>query len=144
MTDELTVVYVDDRASWRSLVREAFAELDREVRVEAFGDVPAAVEFLADAGGQSASERLVLLVDLYLGDRSGLELLDALRDRGDLPSPPAIVFSTSDDERDVAAAYAHGANGYVEKPSDFDRLVEFVRCLTEYVRFPRTSVPIAA
>jgi DNA-binding NarL/FixJ family response regulator len=45
---------------------------------------------------------------------------------------PVIVFTTSDDPRDLAPCYANGANGYVVKPGTFDDLVRFVDDLCRY------------
>ncbi len=67
----------------------------------------------------------VVLVDISLGGRNGLELIEDLKKRH--PSLPTLVLSIH-----WAAIYAHraldmGASGYVEKGEDPDVLVEAIR-----------------
>jgi two-component system CitB family response regulator len=62
----------------------------------------------------------LVLLDLYLPDASGLEILRRLRA---LPDPPdVIVLSAARDMQSVRAAMQGGALHYLIKPFDFDDL----------------------
>lgn len=74
--------------------------------------------------------RLVIL-DLNLDLGSGLEVLRALRADPRTARLPVVIHSSSSEERDVAEAYACGANGYLRKPGDFERLCASMRALHE-------------
>ncbi|MGC4075483.1 MAG: ATP-binding protein [Rubrivivax sp.] len=85
----------------------------------------------------SAAEALVLareappdllLLDLFLPDRPGLELLRELRDSEGV-SPPCIVVSASAMPADVEAARDAGIDLYLTKPLDVDRLLHAVDTL---------------
>lgn len=66
----------------------------------------------------------LVLLDLNLGARSGLELLQELRRRGEVV--PVLVLTMSEQPRDVARAMRLGANGYVLKGADSSELLASV------------------
>ena len=74
----------------------------------------------------------LVLLDLRLPEVSGLEVLRWMRDQPELAKMPVLVFSSSDQDADVDAAYRLGANGYIVKPSAPAELVEIVRRVKKY------------
>jgi CheY-like chemotaxis protein len=85
-----------------------------------------------DQPGYSPSLPSLILLDLQLHGQNGYDFLRRLRSDVRLAHFPVIVFTTSDDPRDLAPCYANGANGYVVKPSTFDDLVRFVDDVCRY------------
>jgi two-component system response regulator len=85
----------------------------------------------ASTGDRSGLPSLILL-DLKLGRRNGCDFLIRLRADARLATIPVVVFTTSDDQTDLAHCYANGANGYVVKPGTFDKLVQ---CIGDIVRY---------
>ena len=71
----------------------------------------------------------LLLLDLKMPGKTGFDLLEWLRAQPDLGlrQLPAIVFTSSMHEEDLARAFALGADAYVVKPSDFDDMRQLVR-----------------
>ena len=82
----------------------------------------------------------LILLDLNMPNVNGTEFLERLRDEPELNSIPVVILTTSDDERDIAASYALGANAYLVKPSAFDDLVSVAQIVKahwlETVRLP--------
>jgi len=74
----------------------------------------------------------IIFTDIKMPRVNGLEFLRWLRTESPLPHVPAVVLSASDLESDVRAAYQLGANGYVRKPTSFDRLQRVILLLVEY------------
>jgi response regulator of citrate/malate metabolism len=71
----------------------------------------------------------LVLLDLYLPDASGLDLLRRLRS---LAAPPnVIVISAARDVRSVRAAMRHGILQFLLKPLDLDSLRERLRCYVQ-------------
>ena len=79
----------------------------------------------------AASPSLILL-DLKLGRRNGCDFLIRLRADPRFGAIPVVVFTTSDDQTDLAHCYANGANGYVMKPGTYDKLVHCIGDICRY------------
>ena len=75
-----------------------------------------------------ASERFdAVLLDLGLPQRSGLEVLQALRARGD--TTPVIVLTARDALADKVRGLDAGADDYLVKPFELDELLARLRAL---------------
>jgi two-component system, OmpR family, response regulator QseB len=98
--------------------------LDRALRQEGY-----AVDGVGD--GRSADEALrtstfdLVLLDLGLPERDGLEVLRALRGRGD--STPVIILTARDDVQNRIAGLDSGADDYIVKPFDLDEVAARMR-----------------
>jgi two-component system, chemotaxis family, chemotaxis protein CheY len=82
--------------------------------------------------GIEALERLMvtpvdmLIVDVNMPQMDGLTFLGLLRQKDPpISSIPALITSTESGAKDFEAARAAGANYYLVKPIEPDRLVEF-------------------
>jgi DNA-binding NarL/FixJ family response regulator len=78
----------------------------------------------------------VLLLDLSLPGRSGLDLLSSLRARG----PRVVVVTGHSDESYVARALDQGALGYVLKRDPADDLIAAVRAAAAGAQFLSRSI----
>src|SRR5262252_4769145 len=67
----------------------------------------------------------VLITDIRMPGRSGLELLNEIR--GSQPELPVIVMTAHSDLDSAVAAYQGGAFEYLPKPFDIDQAVDLVR-----------------
>lgn len=132
MVQRLDVVYVEDDPRSIHLVEEAFAEAAVDADVRGVPDGATALALLAEGDDTGAPRPDLVLLDLDLGGSSGLDVLAEMRATPDLRSPPVVVFTSSDDEADVASAYDRGANAFVQKPCDFEELVAFVHAASDF------------
>ena len=81
-----------------------------------------------EAGLALESKRYeVLLLDLGLPDRSGLEVLNELRKRGDTIA--AIILTARDAVADRITGLDSGADDYLVKPFDLDELSARIRAV---------------
>jgi len=71
------------------------------------------------------SQPSAVLSDIRMPGVSGLELLQALRER--LPKVPVIVMTAYSDLDSAAAAFQGGAFEYLPKPFDVDQALDLVR-----------------
>jgi two-component system OmpR family response regulator len=108
----MRILLVEDEPSLGAAVREHLADpghgVDWAQRLEEADDCLATVEY-----------GLVLL-DLRLPDGDGLDLLKALRRRGN--TCPVIILTARDQIRDRIAGLNAGADDYMVKPFDLDEL----------------------
>lgn len=74
----------------------------------------------------------LILLDLNMPGIDGRKTLELIKSDTQLKSIPIVILTTSDDERDVEACYRLGANTYIQKPVDFDGLIEAMKRLKGY------------
>lgn len=67
----------------------------------------------------------LLVLDMALGGRSGIDLLGNLR--AEFPSVPVLILSMHDEEQYALPSLRAGAAGYIQKDSSPENLVEAMR-----------------
>jgi two-component system response regulator len=74
----------------------------------------------------------LILLDLQLPKLDGLAALRKLRGNDATRDIPIVVFSAKYTQADVLMSYRAGANSFVVKPDDYERLTEFFRERLDY------------
>ena len=74
----------------------------------------------------------LILLDWNLPKVSGSEVLRRVKEHKKLRRIPILVFSSSDAADDVHSAYEGYANGYINKPSDVDKLAMVVEGIEQF------------
>jgi len=110
------ILVVDDEPSIRTLLKSTLAR-------SGYAVVEAGTAKEAATAAQIDKPDLVLL-DLGLPDRDGLEMIAALRGQ---QCVPVIVVSAREDSEQKVAALDLGADDYVTKPFDTEELLARVR-----------------
>lgn len=100
------ILVVDDDQDIRDLVaiKLQSAGLEVETRSDGSQALEAAIE----------DEWAVIVLDVMMPGMSGIEVLRAIRDRGD--RTPVILLTARGQEKDIEAGVAAGADDYVTKP----------------------------
>jgi len=111
MSDEITVMVVDDHPIWREGVARDLGERGMTV-VATAPDAAAAVRIALAARPQ------VVLMDLNLGATSGVDAIEGILAK--LPDTRVLVLSASGEQPDVLAAVKAGATGYLVKSAGAD------------------------
>jgi two-component system response regulator len=121
------VLLVEDDPGDALLTREAFAHYHLDVQLHVVGDGEEATRFLRRAGDFAGAPRPALvLLDLNLPRRSGLEVLADLKADPDLQTIPVVVLTTSQAEQDIQRSYQLHTNAYVVKPIDADQFSQAI------------------
>jgi CheY-like chemotaxis protein len=130
------ILLVEDDENDVMLLQRAFrrAAIINPLQVVRHGDD--AVAYL-EGMGEFADRMLyplpvLMLLDLKLPRRTGLEVLQWVKERAGLKKIPIIVLTSSKNDDDVNRAYELGANSYVVKPVSFETLLELVKSLELY------------
>jgi CheY-like chemotaxis protein len=74
----------------------------------------------------------LILLDLNMPGIDGRKVLAAVKQDAALKRIPVIILTTSSDERDVTQCYDLGASTYIQKPVDFDGLIQAVGRIKDY------------
>jgi len=131
--DAVDVLLVEDDAGDVLLTREAFEHFRAHDTLHVVGDGEQAIQFLHRTGDYTDVPRPgLILLDLNLPRRTGLEVLADLKSDDDLHSIPVVVLTTSQAEEDIARSYSLHANAYVTKPVDYHRFAEAVRQINDF------------
>lgn len=119
------VVVADDDEMARDLVVRYFAKLKLANRVVHACDGEHAVRVLSDEGLRPA----LVLLDLEMPGRSGLDVLRWVRGEHRLAEVPVVMLTASAELDEVDEAYALGISSYLVKPVGFAALQDVVRQL---------------
>lgn len=118
-TNTIRVFLIDDHPVLRDSLARA---LDAEPGMSVVGQAGTATEALGDI---PASEPDVVLVDLNIPDRDGIELLGSLHAM--YSELRLLVLSGYDDEYRVAEALRAGAQGYLVKTAEVAEVIDAIR-----------------
>ena len=89
---------------------------------------------------QSAPRPGLILLDLNLPGTDGREVLRKIKQDEILKVIPVVVFTTSNNPKDIEACYRQDVNSYIVKPMDFNRLKHSIQILIDYW-FDTTILP---
>jgi CheY-like chemotaxis protein len=131
-----TVLLVEDSQNDILLIERAVRQASLAATLSVVRDGDAAVEYLSGAGPYADRQRhplpILVLLDLKLPRRSGLEVLEWQRQQPGLRRLPVAVLTSSNQMADVNRAYDLGANSYLVKPVAPDAMLDLVKLLGLY------------
>ena len=123
------LLIVEDDAGHRRLIEKNLLRSGAAAIIRSFHDGQAILDYLEYSRfGDPAplTSALFLILDLRLPKLDGLEVLKRIKTNPELSSIPVSILSTSEDQREIDACYAHGCNFYFVKPFEYDRFCEVV------------------
>ncbi|MBI1176337.1 response regulator [bacterium] len=131
--EPLEILLVEDSPTDALLMQEALASSTLFGNFHHVENGEDAMAFLRhhDRFADAPRPGLVLL-DLNLPRKSGLEVLHDIKEDDDLKTIPVVVLTTSRDEADVKGSYGMHANCYVCKPVEFRKLDEVVQGIEHF------------
>lgn len=129
MTD--TILLVEDNIDDRELTVRALRRNSVTADIVTVSDGESALEYLLgkdESTGESLPPlpRLVLL-DLKLPRLSGIDVLRRLRAHERTLFLPVVIFTASEDEKDMLDGYRFGVTRYAKKPVSYTEFLEVVR-----------------
>lgn len=118
------------------LIQRAFQRNHVANPVQVVRDGDEALAYLSGQAPFADRERhplpVLMLMDLKMPRKSGLEVLEWVRQQPGLKRLPIIVLTSSNQSPDINRAYELGANSYLVKPAGFDSLLDLVKNLDMY------------
>lgn len=115
------IILADDDESDRLIFIEAFSELKIKSEVIALHDGKQLMEYLAQS---KVNLPAIIFLDLNMPRKNGIECLMEIRANKKFKDLPIAIYSTSASKNDIEDTFNHGANVYIKKPSDFNKLKE--------------------
>ncbi|WP_219904195.1 response regulator [Stenomitos frigidus] len=81
---------------------------------------------------ESAPRPGLIVLDLNLPGTDGREVLRRIKQDDSLKTIPVVVFTTSNNPKDVEDCYQYGVNSYIVKPINFAQLKRDIQILIDY------------
>ena len=129
----ISVLLVDDDPGDVLLVREAFEDHKVGNLLSVVSDGVEAMEYVRGQGSYSQAVRPdLILLDLNLPRKSGIEVLEEIKSDPALSTIPVVVLTTSEAEEDIVRAYKLHANAYITKPVDFEQFTKIVHQIDDF------------
>lgn len=128
-----TILLVEDNPDDALFARRAFSRVCPEAHLTLARDGEAAVNYLSGRG--EFEDRTLhplpalILMDLKLPRKSGLEVLEWMRHTPALDDIPVIIFSSSNHPRDVERANELGVMAYHVKPISHQDYLETAKSI---------------
>jgi CheY-like chemotaxis protein len=129
--NKVDIFLVEDNEDFSFLIEKAIDHIDKDLSIKIVDNGLSALEVLKHLNQEGIRPRIILL-DLNLPGLSGLDLLAEIKMIEFLKQVPVILFTTSDNPKDVRAATEHGANAYVTKPHGYIALIDCLRSLFNF------------
>jgi CheY-like chemotaxis protein len=126
------ILLAEDNPNDVELTLEALASHNLANRVTVARDGVEALEYLRGEGafaGRPQGLPAVVLLDIKMPRKDGLEVLREIRGDPVLSRLPVVILTSSREEQDIITSYDLGVNAYVVKPVDFQSFIAAVEHL---------------
>ena len=136
MIDNVDIILVEDNPDDAELVIRALRKSGIQNPLVHLKDGEQALNFLFCKGPYEDHHlppcpRLILL-DIKMPKVDGLEVLRRVKSDQRLRLIPVVLLTSSKEDKDINESYELGANSFVVKPVEFDRLIKTVQGLGLY------------
>lgn len=115
------ILLIDDDQDDCMVFEMAVGQISETIQTTFVNDaediLPALIESMPD----------IIFLDINMPKKSGLEFLNELRTQPHLKKIPVVMYSSSNEFRDITAAYGFGANLYFQKTASLSELVLSLR-----------------
>lgn len=127
------ILLVESNPTDIELTRMALEDRQLPYRLEVVKDGVQALNCLHRVGQYNNAARPDLIImDLRLPIKSGLEVLTEIKGDADLRQIPVVILSSSMAPGDIQKCYSLHANCYVIKPVDLDEYIGIVRKIEDF------------
>jgi CheY-like chemotaxis protein len=132
-TVPIQVLLVEDNIGDVRLTQEALRDAKVRNNLHVVSDGVEAMAFLRREGRYAGVPRPdLVLLDLNLPKKGGLEVLDEIKTDPDLQHIPVVILTTSQAEQDIVQSYRRRANAYVTKPVDLEQFLKVVGSIEQF------------
>jgi DNA-binding response OmpR family regulator len=137
MDEDRPILLIEDDPAAAELLRLAFRKAGLQTPLRVLSDGDEAIAYLSSAPPFENAEQnpppCLLLLDVKLPRRSGLEVLTWLRSRFSTRELPVVMLTSSVASNDIDEALRLGIRAYCVKPADFNDLKKLAHMIRRRV-----------
>ena len=127
------ILLVEDNLADVNMLRETFRESKIANNLHVVNDGELAMDFLYNRGKFATAPRPdLILLDIGLPRKNGLEVLGEIKSDPKLRSIPVIILTTSKAENDIFKSYDLHANSFITKPVHLSEFFEVVKSIEDF------------
>lgn len=127
------ILLVEDNEGDIVLTLEAFEDSKITCDISVVKDGQEALDFLFQKGKHwDVARPDLILLDVYLPELDGLEVLKAIKEDEELKFIPVIMLTTTSDPAIVESAYECYCNSFIEKPIDMDAFIKKIQQISNF------------
>ncbi|HSX84945.1 MAG TPA: response regulator [Cellvibrio sp.] len=130
------ILLAEDNPDDQELALRAFGKSNLSNEIILVKDGVEALDYLFGTGKYAGDELPVLpavvLLDLKMPRKDGLEVLQEIRINERTRFLPVVLLTSSKEEQDIVKGYRLGVNSYVRKPVDFNEFLKAIQQLGLY------------
>jgi two-component system response regulator len=116
MENKLNVLLIDDNPEDVRFARETLEESGQLGHLDVIADGEEAMEYLDNLSAEGMPD--VILLDLYLPKKSGLEIMRVIKNDPKFKSTPIVLVTASTADEDFIRQFGLPAAACVQKPFD--------------------------
>ncbi|HEX8270595.1 MAG TPA: response regulator [Flavobacterium sp.] len=118
------IILADDDADDRFLFKAALEEMNVESNLTLLKDGKELMDYLKNPENELPH---ILFLDLNMPCRTGNNCLEEIKSDPRLYAITVAIYSTSNSEQDIEETLTGGANIYIHKPNDFEKLKQIIK-----------------
>jgi CheY-like chemotaxis protein len=150
MTTDTVILVAEDDLGHFALIKKNLWRSCVYSDILHFKDGQEILDFLFSKNGQAKSETqpsfspntsYILLLDIRMPKVDGVEVLEKIKREEELRKIPVIMLTTTDDPLEVDRCYALGANLYISKPTDYNKFMDTIERLGNFLSLLSVKVP---
>jgi two-component system, chemotaxis family, response regulator Rcp1 len=123
----IIILFVEDNPGDVRLIQEILGEARVNYTLAVAEDGEVALDMLKKTGKYARATRPdLILLDLNLPKKRGLEVLREIKQDPQLKDIPVVILTSSRDGDDILAGYGLNIDAYVTKPVNFDQFLNAV------------------
>ena len=119
---KLNVLLADDDEDDRFLFEQALNDIKIRTNLSLFKNGKELMDYLL----QIDIKPHLIFLDLNMPIKNGMECLLEMKQDTNLKNIPVAIYSTSSSEQDIENTFISGANIYINKPTNFNKLKDVI------------------
>jgi two-component system, response regulator len=131
-----SILLAEDNPDDQELALRAFRKFNLFNDIAVVNDGVEALDYLLGTGPYAENGPpplpAVVLLDLKMPRKDGLEVLRAIRESERTRFLPVVILTSSKEEKDIVSGYRLGVNSYVTKPVNFSEFLNAIQQLGLY------------
>jgi len=132
----IIILIADDNKDDCLMAQEALSKIEIPHRLDRVSDGDMLLDYLYRRDEYEYLQNLplpsLILLDLNIPKKSGLEVLREIKSDPNLRRIPIVILTTSETEEDIYASYDTGASSFINKSVTFASLMDIMEEIGKY------------